>query len=123
MKKGIFIILIVLSISYIKAQGLKGELGIILGTSYYLGDVNHSKQFYSPKLVYGVLYKRNLNEHYALRLNVMKMKLSGNDQDFDNGYQHYRNHNLSHNIYEISELKCVFIICRLICVDKSIIVS
>ncbi len=104
MKRSIFLILIVFSISQIKAQGIKGELGLTLGTSYYMGDVNHSKQFYSPKLAFGILYRRNLNEHYALRANIMSIMLSGNDKDFKNGYQQFRGHNFSHNIYEISEL-------------------
>ena len=100
--KKIFLAIIFLSISFFaNSQKLNIEPGIILGTSYYLGDVNHSKQFYSPGFTFGLAFRQSFNKHYAVKLNLLRAKISGNDADFHNVYQQTRNHSFSNNIYEI----------------------
>jgi hypothetical protein len=85
----------------IKAQRLNIEPGITLGGSYYMGDVNHTKQMYSPSFTYGLAFRQSFNEYYALRLNILKAKVKGNDADFSNGYQLNRAHSFVNNIYEL----------------------
>jgi hypothetical protein len=88
----------------LSAQRLNLEPGIFIGTSYYLGDVNHVRQFYSPKLAFGLIARYPLNEHYALRINLLKAQVSGNDGDFSNQYQQIRGHAFVNNLYEIGFL-------------------
>ena len=92
MLKNIFIVIFVLSSVLTNAQLIKGEFGILAGASYYLGDVNHSQQFYSSNATFGILYRKSFNPHYALRTNLLRGKLSGNDADFSNEYQNSRQH-------------------------------
>lgn len=66
------------------------EGGFFAGTSYYLGDINPSLQFYSPSVSGGALIRWNLNERYSLRTQINYGRVKGNDLDFSNEYQHYR---------------------------------
>lgn len=84
-----------------KSQKFNLEPGFVIGTSYYIGDVNHSKHFYSPNLALGLSLKHNFNKHYALKLNLIRATLSGNDADFTSRYQQIRNHSFVNNIYEL----------------------
>ena len=102
MLKKIFILVFVLSSAFANAQFIKGEFGILAGASYYLGDVNHSQQFYSAKPAFGLLYRKSFNSHYALRTNLLRGKLSGNDTDFSNEYQNSRQHSFENTFYELS---------------------
>jgi len=94
-------LLVFLSVFKINAQKIKPEPGIIAGTSYYLGDVNHYKQFYSVQPAYGIIVRFPFKQFHALRLNLIKAELSGNDADFANLYQQTRAYAFTNNLYEI----------------------
>ncbi len=85
----------------IKAQN-SSDLGGYIGVSYYMGDVNKSKIFYSPKLAYGGMYRYNLNSRYAFKLSVTQAKLSGSDLDFKNEFQQLRQHEFVSSVTDIS---------------------
>jgi len=82
-------------------QSFSGEFGILGGVSYYLGDINQTKQFYSPSPAIGVLYRHNFNPRYALRVQALYAGLKASDSDFKNGYQQSRNASFSRNLYEL----------------------
>lgn len=102
MKNIIIFLIIITSSLTIRAQKFNIQPGIFGGVAYYMGDVNHSKLFYSPKAAFGIILKHVINEHYELRLDINQVSFSGNDADFNNGYQQARNHSFSNKIYEIS---------------------
>ncbi|MEE4198878.1 MAG: DUF6089 family protein [Bacteroidales bacterium] len=60
----------------------KTEIGLILGTSYYHGDINSSRLFYSPSPAIGVLIKYNLSDHITSTLKSNYGNLKGDDADF-----------------------------------------
>ena len=99
-KKLIIIILLFYYIN-ISAQS-SNELGAMAGVSYYLGEINHSTQFYSIQPAFGFLFRSNINDRYSVRVNAIRATLSGDDLDFNNGYQQTRKHAFLNNIYEIS---------------------
>lgn len=66
-----------------KAQK-KVDFGIFGGGSYYLGDINQSKQFYSLSYAFGGLYRYNINPRYTIRGSVYYGNLEADDQDFNN---------------------------------------
>ena len=68
------------------------DIGIFLGGSYYLGDINPSLQFYSTKPAFGGIFRYNINCRYSVRGSIIIGILSGNDQDFNSQYQKIRNH-------------------------------
>ncbi len=66
------------------------DVGIIVGTNYYLGDINPKKQLYSSSPTLGFMYRYNMGPRYALRTSLSFGNLKGNDLDFDNQYQQSR---------------------------------
>jgi len=92
-----------------KAQ-YNSEFGCMTGLTYYMGDVNPTKIFYRPNMMYSWLYRYNFNDRYALRINLNFGTIEGDDSDFANGLQQERkakfkndytnfNVNLEYNFY------------------------
>ena len=77
------------------------ELGIFGGTSYYLGELNQSKQIINkvnPSI--GIFYRKNTSTRYALRFGLNYGKLSASD-DFNNTpFSDFRQLSFSSDIYE-----------------------
>jgi len=65
----------------------KKEAGFFLGTSYYLGDINSTRQFYAPSPSLGVLFKYYLNDRHCLRFHGFYGQFRANDLDFPNEFQ------------------------------------
>jgi len=105
MKKGMLIFLMVL-LSDICLWAQKNtssfDFGGIAGAAYYLGDVNHNKQFYSPQLNVGLIGRYVIDLRNAVRANYFTTGLSGSDKDFDNAYQQRRDYSFSTRIHDIS---------------------
>jgi hypothetical protein len=57
----------------------RNEVGLFFGGSYYLGDLNPSRQFALTQLAFGGLYRINLNDHIAFRLNGIVGSVEGDD--------------------------------------------
>jgi len=66
------------------------DYGIFWGISYYMGDINPSRMFYSPSPSFGAVYRVNLNPRQAIRTNFFYGGIKGNDLDFSNDYQQNR---------------------------------
>jgi opacity protein-like surface antigen len=58
------------------------NIGVFVGTAYYMGDINPNRHFYRPSLSLGGLVRHNFNSRYALRLSGYYTHLSGSDLDF-----------------------------------------
>lgn len=80
------------------------ELGLLLGTSYYHGDINHSTLFYSPSLAYGLIVKYNLSDHLSSTLNVSYGKLKGDDGDFNQIENQFRGAAFSTGIIDVNAI-------------------
>jgi hypothetical protein len=100
-KRIVYLFIFISCLGHVSAQGLNIEPGVFIGTSYYMGDVNHVRQFYSPGLSFGIIARYTFNEHYAIKLNLLRAKISGNDADFSNLYQQTRGYSFENTIYEI----------------------
>ncbi|HAF30617.1 MAG TPA: hypothetical protein DCG75_16370 [Bacteroidales bacterium] len=103
MKRILLLFLFTLSINFIFSQS-KTELGVFAGTSYYQGDINKSKLFYSPSAAYGVILKYNLSNHLSTSLKGYYGKLSGSDSDFSNLENQLRGASFSATLIDISAL-------------------
>jgi hypothetical protein len=78
------------------------ELGGMGGISYYQGDVNPSRLFYSPMPTGGGFLRYTVNQRWQTRMAVVGGYLTGNDRDFSNKYQFIRNHSFSTPLVELS---------------------
>jgi hypothetical protein len=92
----------------------KYELGVFTGTSWYWGDINQTKLFYSPSPSGGFLYKYTLNPRENIRAHLNYAQFRGADRDFTNSYQLQRNASFNSILldmgvcYELSYLKFKF---------------
>ncbi len=68
----------------ISTYAQRSELGVMVGTSYYLGDINPNNQFGSPNFAAGIVYRYNLNPHWALKFNALYGSLDARDSDYGN---------------------------------------
>ncbi len=93
-------IIIIFSNSIIFSQ--RSNLGIVFGTSYYIGDLNPGGHFKYPKPAGGIIYRYNVNTRYALKGNILYGTLIGDDSKSKDPYQQNRNLSFSSSIFEIS---------------------
>lgn len=78
----------------------KNELGVFFGGSYYLGDLNPSQQFAMPRIGAGAIYRYNINENLAFRVNGFLGNVAGSDAKTQ--YNTNRNLQFRSNIIELS---------------------
>jgi hypothetical protein len=98
--KRIFVLFFLLnSIITYSQKSLEG--GLMLGGMYYLGDVNHGRQFHSVKPAAGLFFRQNLNKRWAVRANVVTGSLSASDQAFSSEYQKLRNYSFNTPALEV----------------------
>jgi hypothetical protein len=55
----------------------KSDIGIFAGTSYYMGDLNPSKYFYSPGYAIGPIFRYNFDPRNSIRISGIYHNLSG----------------------------------------------
>jgi len=78
------------------------ELGGMGGVSYYLGDINHSRQFYNSMPTGGGFLRYTFTQRWQSRIAVVGGYLKGSDRDFNNQYQYLRNYSFATPIIETS---------------------
>jgi hypothetical protein len=86
-------------------QAQKGiEIGAHAGVSYYMGDVNLHKHFYSPHPNFGGFFKFHFNRRNLIRIGALYTRLSAYDKDFNNQFQKLRNHSFETSVVEINAM-------------------
>lgn len=97
-----FIIVSVILFLLLPLRGFsqRNEIGIFFGTSYYMGDLNPVSQFAMPRIGVGGLYRLNVNENVAFRLNGFFGSVHANDAII--GYNTNRNLHFRSRISEFS---------------------
>ena len=57
----------------------RSEVGVFLGGSYYLGDLNPSKHFLGTKFAGGIVYRYNISPRWALKVSALLGGLEASD--------------------------------------------
>lgn len=78
MKKGIFILLLLFTMTTLKAQTYKYEIGGGVGIGFYMGDANPSKPFRKPGAAFDLAFRWNINYRWALKCGLSTATVSGN---------------------------------------------
>ncbi len=84
-----------------KVQAQHSEFGAMLGTSYYLGEINpygHFKHAYVP--AFGLIYRKNLNKRYSLKCSALRGKLKADDVQAGLAFNGFRKLFIDGPIYE-----------------------
>jgi hypothetical protein len=98
-----FLLIIIFLSCCANAQVSQGvELGVCAGASYYMGDINLYKQFYSPHPNGGVMVKYHFDLRNILKVGGFFTHLSANDKDFKDVFHQMRNASFSTPFFEIN---------------------
>jgi hypothetical protein len=77
------------------------DYGVMAGVTSYLGDINPGRLLYSPGFAAGIFYRYNLHPRQAIRADIMRGSISGNDLDFNNDFQRARQASFSGTVTEL----------------------
>lgn len=80
------------------------SIGLLGGLSYYTGELNPHGHFRSPFIhpSFGILYRRSFHTRWAMRVNLMRATVSGDDALEITPLQATRGVNFRSNLYEAS---------------------
>lgn len=78
----------------------RSELGVMVGTSYYIGDLNQFRHFRDAKLAGGLFYRYNVNSRVAIRGNFNYLRVEADDADANLELLRERNLNFKSTIWE-----------------------
>ena len=103
MLRHLILILAFASLSGLRAQ--VSELGITGGVTYYIGDLNPYRHYpKDTKLAFGVLYRYNFSDRYAVRLQALNGTLQAYDSRSSDTLQLLRNLHFKARLIEMSAL-------------------
>ncbi len=91
-----------MSISFAQKQTIRSrsELGLLIGGSYYIGDLNQYGHFKNSQPALSLLYRFNINHRVTWRVNLSYGSVKGSDSDAKNQVLKNRNLNFSTLIFE-----------------------
>ena len=79
----------------------RSEIGVLIGGSYYNGDLNHFVPFKNVNLAGGLIYRYNIHSRVSFRANLTYGKLEGSDADSKQALYQDRNLSFTTDIYEL----------------------
>lgn len=79
----------------------RSELGVMVGTSYYIGDLNQFRHFRDAKLGGGLFYRYNVNARVAIRGTFNYLRVAADDADAKRDLLVQRNLNFNSTIWEL----------------------
>lgn len=97
-----WIVIFLLLPFFSNAQNKTSELGLFLGGSYYMGDLNPSQPFLLTKPAGGVIFRYIINQRYALKIGGLYGNVAGDDVNANNRWQKERNLRFRSPILEAS---------------------
>ena len=77
------------------------EIGILLGTSYYLGDLN-TTHFNQPLPAAGLIIRKNIDKRFAYKAEVMYLNIKSDERNSDDTIAKNRGLHFKSPIYELS---------------------
>jgi hypothetical protein len=78
------------------------EIGVFLGCSFYLGDLNPAGFFKFSQPAGGLIYRYNINNRFSFRGNVLVGEVTASDNQSTSAFQQERNLNFKSPIDEAS---------------------
>lgn len=96
-----FLFIALNSIGQYNTNASKSELGVMVGGTYYIGDLNRYYHFNNTHLAGGIIYRYNIHTRLAFRANAIYGKVSADDAE--NKWESTmkdRNLNFSSTIFE-----------------------
>ncbi len=104
MKKAFFILVFFInfhSFGQFHTNLSRSEIGIMIGGTSYIGDLNQFTPYRNVHLAGGLVYRYNIHSRLSFRANLLYGKLSGDDAKAKESILRHRNLNFSSTIYEL----------------------
>ncbi len=100
----LFLFTFICAISFSQRQNgkSKSEIGIILGGSYYIGDLNTTDHFENTNLAFGGIFRYNVHSRMALRTTFSYGNLDAKDSDSKLDVVKNRNLSFQSDFYEFA---------------------
>jgi hypothetical protein len=76
------------------------EIGLMGGVSYYVGDLNPSRQFFMPRLSGGIIFRYSPNRRFTWRIHGLIGSIQADDANSNNEFQISRNLSFRSQIIE-----------------------
>ena len=96
---------LLLILNGLAVTGQVNELGLTAGATYYIGDLNPYRHYpKDTKLAGGIVFRHNLTDRYALRLQGLYGTLQAYDSDSPDSLQQLRNLHFRAPLFEASLL-------------------
>lgn len=121
MSRSISGLFVFLCLAFSASSQQYGEIGVHFGGTYYLGELNWTQHFYTPRVNYGAFYKQHFNSRVALKFGAFYSHIQGDDANSRWQYQNLRNYafetqltegavqvEFNFLVYEIGEVKKKF---------------
>jgi hypothetical protein len=83
------------------AQEYKYEIGGAAGTAIYLGDANEASLFRGWKPAGGLVYRYNLNFHWALKTDLLMGRASGDTRNEASVFPNHAHMDFSRNFFDL----------------------
>ena len=100
--KLLFIVAFALSFSAKAQQFIPNtEIGILLGTSYYLGDLN-TAHFNQPLPAAGLIIRKNIDKRFAYKAELMYLNITSDERNSEDTIAKNRGLHFKSPIYELS---------------------
>jgi hypothetical protein len=77
-KNCLLLLLALMPVSFLFAQK-SGDMGVLGGTTYYIGDLNPAMPFRMTKPAFGILYRQNFNDRLAVRIHGIQGEVAADD--------------------------------------------
>jgi hypothetical protein len=99
----IFLLCFLVTVSNVKAQQFKPntEIGVLLGASYYLGDLN-TTHFNQSSLAAGLVIRRNIDKRFAYKAELMYLNLRSDETNSEDTIAYNRGLHFKSPVYELS---------------------
>ncbi|NQX93217.1 MAG: hypothetical protein HRT74_14040 [Flavobacteriales bacterium] len=77
------------------------EIGLIGGTSYYIGDINQTRHFGGNlSIAGGVMFRNNIDKRWSVKAQFLVGRFAASDADSDDAWQQNRNLSFRNDIIE-----------------------
>ncbi len=94
--------IIIFSLFFVVAiNAQEGNIGAFVGLSYYNGEINPQKVLFMPSPAYGIMYRHNINDRWALRFQADYSNIQASDAKSKNSYQQIRNYSFNNVYYDL----------------------
>lgn len=88
-------------IGALQGQEYEYEVGVVGGTSFYMGDANKTKLFQNPNIAGGAVFRYNRNFRWAYKANLLVGGVSGNTGKSGNVFPNNEQYSFSRTFVEL----------------------